>query len=157
LDDEPRDKRPLEPPGLGQVLQFPRAGGLRAPVSGDASGAGVGEASGAELFALLWLALSDMLGTAAAATLLRRSAQRAATTFPELAALEIQRVSLEYQYKVPAAWNHAATKPPEALFLLISELWTLLTELTGSVVANHLLQVPELRQHGLVPPRGSRS
>lgn len=154
MDDEPRDKRPLEPLGLGQVLQFPKASGLRAPVPGEASAV---EPSGAELFTLLWRALSDMLGTAAAATLLRRSAQRAATTFPELAALEIQRVSLEYQYKVPAAWNQAAAKPPEALFLLISELWTLLTELTGSVVANHLQQVPELRQHGLVPPRGSGS
>jgi hypothetical protein len=43
------------------------------------------------------------------------------------------------------------------LFLLVSELWTLLTELTGSVVAHHLERVPELRQHGLVPPREERS
>ena len=156
MDDDPRNRRPLDPPGRGQVLQFPKSGGQRTLGGGEASGATRAEPSGAELFALLWQALADMLGTAAAATLLRRAAQRAATTFPELAALNIARLTLEYQYKVPAGWNQSAAEPPEALFLLISELWTLLTELTGTVVVHRLEQIPELRERGLVPPRGAR-
>ena len=57
---------------------------------------------------------------------------------------------------MPAAWNQPAAAPPEALFLLVAELWTLLKELTGSVVVNHLEQVVELRECGLVPPREPR-
>lgn len=153
--DDPRDTRPAVPPGRGQILRFPKAGQARTGV-GDLSG-GAAEQSGGDLFAALWHALADILGTAAAATLLRRAAQRAAATFPELAALEITRAPLEYQYKVPAAWTQAAADPPPALFLLVAELWTLLKELTGSVVVNHLEQVAELRQCGLVPPREARS
>ncbi|HEX2876696.1 MAG TPA: hypothetical protein VHP33_35840 [Polyangiaceae bacterium] len=113
--------------------------------------------SGADLFASLWHALADILGTAAAATLLRRATQQAAATFPELSALEITRNTLEYQYKVPADWSQAADEPPEGLFLLVAELWTLLKELTGTVVVNHLTQVAELREYGLIPPREARS
>ncbi len=109
------------------------------------------------LFATLWHALADILGTAAAATLLRRATQEAAATFPELSALEIRRDTLEYQYKVPAAWSQTGAEPPEGLFLLVAVLWTLLKELTGSVVINHLAQVAELREYGLIPPRETRS
>jgi hypothetical protein len=156
--DDPRDTRPLVPPGRGQVLQFPKAGAARSQGGVDASGSAPAEdLSAADLFALLWLALAEMLGTAAAATLLRRAAQRAALTLPELAALEITRVTLEYQYKVPVAWAEAAAEPPPALFLLVSELWILLTELTGTVVVNHLEQVSALRERGIVPPRKPQS
>lgn len=156
MDEDPRDTRPLDPSGLGQVLPFPNSDAMRARLAENASGPNPAELSGTELFGLLWHALADMLGTAAAAALLRRAAQRSASTFPELVALEIRRRNLEYEYKLPAEWSQAAVAPPEALFLLMNELWTLLTELTGSVVANHLQQVPELRARGLVPPRGSR-
>jgi hypothetical protein len=152
--DDPRDSRPLVPPGRGQILQFPQGGPARTRVGAGASPV---ERSGSGLFATLWHALADILGTAAAATLLRRAAQQAATTFPELSALEIARTNLEYEYKVPSAWTQTAAEPPEALFLVMAELWTLLKELTGSVVVNHLAQVTELRDAGLVPPREPRS
>src|SRR6185436_13782800 len=113
--------------------------------------AGPTESSAAELFALLWLALADMLGTAAAATLLRRAAQRAVAASPELVALEIKRANLEYEYKTPDDWHEPAAEPPQALCNLVSELWVLLVELTGTVVVARLRQVPELRDHGLVP------
>jgi hypothetical protein len=113
--------------------------------------------SAADLFAALWHALADILGTAAAATLLRRAAQRAAVTCAELSALEITRVTLEYEYKVPAVWTQPSAQPPEALFLLVAELWKLLQDLTGSVVVNHLEHVTELRDCGLVPPREPRT
>jgi len=154
--DDPRDTLPVVPPGRGQVLQFPKAGPARASDEGGSGATRAAELSGADLFAALWHALADILGTAAAATLLRRAAQRAAVTFPELSDLEITRATLEYQYKVPAAWTHAAAAPPQALFLLVAELWTLLKELTGPVVVNHLEQVVELRECGLVPPPGLR-
>lgn len=156
--DEPRDFRPPVPPGRGQILQFPK-GGLARPHTGEEANDGSSTAalSGADLFATLWHALADILGTAAAATLLRRSTQQAAATFPELSEREITRVTLEYQYKVPAVWSETAAEPPEGLFLLVAELWTLLQELTGSVVINHLTQVAELRECGLIPPRESRS
>ena len=152
--DDPRDSRPLVPPGRGQILQFPQGGPARVR---DKEGASAAEWSGSELFATLWHALADILGTAAAATLLRRAAQQARATFPELSALEIARINLEYQYKIPVAWTQVAAEPPEALFLVMAELWTLLKELTGSVVVNHLAQVAELRDAGLVPPRERRS
>jgi hypothetical protein len=152
--DDPRDSRPLVPPGRGQILQFPQGGPAR---TRDGAGEIAAESSGSELFATLWHALADILGTAAAATLLRRAAQQARATFPELSALEIARINLEYQYKVPAVWTQTAAEPPEELFLIMAELWTLLEELTGSVVVNHLAQVAELRSAGLVPPRERRS
>ena len=116
-----------------------------------------GELSSAELFGLLWRALADVLGTAAAATLLRRAAQRAAHQCPELLALEITRATHEYQYKVPDAWNERAVAPAPALCELVRELWTFLIELTGSVVIGRLSQVPELRERGIVPPGKAES
>ena len=152
--DDPRDPRPAAPPGRGQVLHFPKAGAARVPADGDAqSTKAASELSTADLFALLWHAVADMLGTAAAATLLHRSAQRAAQDFPELAALSISRDALEYQFKVPEPWNQPVLAPPKALCALVRELWTLLTELTGTVVVNRLAQINELRERGIVPPR----
>ena len=147
--EDPRDTRPLVHPGRGQLLKFPKAGAAR----GSTEGAAQSELSGADLFALLWLALADVLGTAAAATLLRRAAQRALATCPELSALEITRTTLEYAYRVPDAWNAPGLEPPRALCELVRELWAFLVELTGSVVVARLLQVAELRERGIVPPR----
>ena len=154
--DDPRDTRPVVPLGRGQILHFPKAGG-RVVVEGNASGpTSAAQLSGSDLFALLWHALADMLGTAAAATLLRRAAQRATLAFPELSGLDITRAPLEYHYKVPDPWQQASQGPPRALFELVRELWPLLVELTGSVVVSRLLRMPELSEPGLVPPRKER-
>ena len=107
--------------------------------------------SAANIFGIIWRALADILGTAAAATLLRRAARRALPRWPELSTLSIRRESLEYYYTVPSAWNDPAPDPPRALCELARELWTLLVELTGSVVVNRLAQIPELRDRGIVP------
>ena len=124
------------------------------PCGGFPGGGGAGALLTADdLFSILWTALADMLGTAAAATLLRRAAQRVAPTWPELAALSITRESLEYRYVVPASWKDATADPPEALCALARELWTLLVDLTGSVVVNRLAQIPTLRDRGIVPAR----
>jgi hypothetical protein len=122
--------------------------------SADATGAAL---SAGELFDILWEALADILGTAAAATLLRRASQRAVPHWPELADLSITRESLDYRYIVPSAWKDAAPDPPEALCELARELWTLLVDLTGSVVVNRLAQIPELRDQGIVPQREEKA
>ncbi|HVR19579.1 MAG TPA: hypothetical protein VMS65_07780 [Polyangiaceae bacterium] len=117
----------------------PAADGARADLSTGA------------LFTILWRELADILGTAAAASLVRRAADRAVLRAPELAALSITRENLEYRYVVPYAWNDASPHPPRALRELSRELWTLLVELTGTVVVNRLAKVPELRDQGIVP------
>lgn len=155
--DDPRDTRPVAPAGRGQILQFPKSSAGRAVDEGDASSLGktngIQHVSGAELFALLWQALADVLGTAGAATLLRRAAQRRAPACPELTALSIKREGLDHQYHVPNSWNVLAPEPPPALHALVRELWVLLVELTGSVIVTRLAQVSALRDCGLVPPR----
>jgi hypothetical protein len=147
--DDPRDSRPEVPAGQAKVLHFRKA----SPPNGSARRSeGVAELSASDLFALLWQALADILGTAATATLLRRAAQRAAAHWPELTALNITRGALEYQYQVPDDWSQRARKPPPALCELVRELWVLLLDLTGSVVVKRLSQISELRAHGLIPP-----
>ena len=101
-------------------------------------------ASAADLFALLWKELADILGTAAAATLLRRAAQRARPCAPELAALSIARQGLEYRYTLPSSWTSRVSDPSGALVVLARELWPLLMDLTGLVVVQRLAQIPEL-------------
>jgi hypothetical protein len=121
---------------------------------GGLPGGGAGALlSASDLFTILWDALADILGTAAAATLLRRAARRVVPRFAELAALSITRESLEYRYTVPPAWKDPSRDPPQALCELARELCTLLVDLTGSVVVNRLAQIPELRDQGIVPPR----
>jgi len=122
------------------------------PCGGYPEGGGAGALlSAAALFTVLWESLADIIGTAAAATLLRRSAQRAAPRCPELAALLITRERLDYRYSVPPAWSDPSADPPPALCELARELWALLVDLTGPVVANRLAAVPELRDRGIVP------
>ena len=126
-------------------------GGASVPTRGRRVISSAADLSAGELFTVLWEALADVLGTAAAATLLRRSAQRGVPYWPELAGLSITRESLDYRYTVPAAWKDRAPAPPQALCELARELWTLLADLTGSVVVNRLAQIPELRDRGIVP------
>ncbi len=105
------------------------------------------------LFTMLWDALSDVLGTAATATLLKRAARRAAARNPELAELTIERQGLSYGYTCPAGWSGASRGNPPALRDLIGELRPLLIEMTGQVVIRHLEQIVELRERGLLAPQ----
>jgi len=115
----------------------------------DGPSAGSDLSAGA-LFTILWRALADILGTAAAATLLRRAAQRAAPDWPELAGLIITRDRLEYSYSLPPKWQMPSPGPPQALRQLARELCTLLVDLTGSVIVTRLALIPELSSRGIV-------
>jgi len=110
-------------------------------------------ASSASLFTSLWNALADLLGTAATATLLRRSARRAMARAPELVELTIVRQSLEYRYTLPAIWSDSTEATSGGLRLLVAELVPLLVELTGSVVVRHLARMPEFRDRAIIPPQ----
>lgn len=112
---------------------------------------GTADPSPAALFALLWNALADLLGTAATATLLRRAAKRAITREPVLAELVIARESLEYGYTLPSTWKDGAGALEGPLRGLVEELLPLLVELTGPIAVRHLAQIPELTERGLVP------
>jgi hypothetical protein len=111
------------------------------------------ELSSAALFTLLWDALADLLGVAAAAVLLRRAAHRAAPRNPELDGLAIVRENLEYRYTLPSAWNDGTEGTHHALRQLVGELLPLLVELTGPLVVRHLARIPELQQRGIIPPQ----
>ena len=147
-------------PGL--LLRFRHTGAPDAPTDAavdpggaDRDGSSVepssSELSSADLFGLLWRGLADILGTAAAATLLRRAAQRALPRWPELAALCIIRERLEYRYSLPANWEEPVSQLPAALSAVARELWPLLVDLTGSVVVQRLEQIVELRDRGILP------
>lgn len=116
----------------------------------DAASSG-SNASSADLFALIWSGLADILGTAAAATLLRRAAQCALPRAPELVLLRITRQGLEYRYTLPSSWTSPVSDSSGALSALARELWPLLVDLTGSVVVQRLAQLPELRVLGVTP------
>ena len=91
--------------------------------------------SAAALFDLLWESLADVLGTAATATLLRRSIKQAAarTTWSEPVVVACN--GLEYTYRL--------------LRLVAAELRVLLVELTGPVVIARLGDLAPLRKWGI--------
>ena len=105
--------------------------------------------SASALFAILWNALADMLGTAAAAAIVRRAAGRAASHHPELVQLVVLREELEYRYTLPESWMNGG-RVPTGLHVLVAEIGGLLVELTGTVVVRHLEGIPELRASKLV-------
>lgn len=106
--------------------------------------------SGTAIFKMLWDALSDVLGTTAAATVVGRAARRALPLSPELCELNIARVARDYRYVVPRSFERSEGLPI-SLRDLLGELRPLLVELTGQVVLRRLGQVPELREWAALP------
>src|SRR5438105_5757664 len=128
----------------------------RGPGSGRSTDAARPGLSVAALFTILWDALADLLGTAAAATLVRRAAMRAASRNADLARLAIKRDGLAFRYSCPPAWNGPSSGVPPALRELVAELRPLLIEMTGQIVIQHLEQILELRERGLFGPPEER-
>ena len=107
-------------------------------------------ASAAELFELLWETLADVLGTAATATLLRRSIRHAAarTDWPE--PVIVARTGLDYTYRLPDAWKQPGNdEAVDGLRIIAAELRVLLVELTGPVVVVRLGRLAALRKWGI--------
>jgi hypothetical protein len=107
-------------------------------------------ASPADLFALLWDSLADVLGTAATAVLLRRALKRGGGEGTSLNDVVIERDELEYRYQIPAAWQAADHAEGMAVIrAMASTLRLLLAELTGTVVLRRLDRVGAFRKHGI--------
>src|SRR5687767_10605520 len=114
------------------------------------SGNGRHGASAAELFDVLWDTLADVLGTAATATLVRRSLHRAASRPAGHEAIVVVRAAADYTYRLPEAWQQAGNdEAVDGLRILAAELRVLLVELTGPVVVTRLGQVPAFRKWGI--------
>ena len=106
-----------------------------------------------DLFVLLWETLADILGTAATAILLRRAIKRAISRWPLLAGITIKAERIEYQYRIPDAWQREHSGDGlNSLRAVVAELYPLLTELTGAIVIQRLERVAGLREAGLLPP-----
>ena len=114
------------------------------------SGNGPCGESAAELFDLLWGTLADVLGTAATATLLRRSIRRAADRTAWSEPLVVTRQGLDYTYRLPEAWKQPGNDEAVDVFRIVAaELRLLLIELTGPVVVARLGQLAPLRKWGI--------
>ncbi|HEY2745526.1 MAG TPA: hypothetical protein VGL86_12910 [Polyangia bacterium] len=100
----------------------------------------------AHLFDIVWETIADVIGTAATATLVRRSAKRLSDRNRDLASVTITREGLEYRYSVPDDWKAAQDRPVAALRELARELSPLLVELTGPVLIRRLHSVGDLKR-----------
>ena len=107
---------------------------------------------GAALFKLIWDCIADVLGTTAAATLVRRAARRAMVRSPELGDLQVLRTDAGYTYALPRALVGKVEQTPVALRDLVGELRPLLVELTGQVVVRRIEQIPWLQERGILSP-----
>jgi hypothetical protein len=106
----------------------------------------------AAAFHLLWENLSDLIGTSATATLVRKAAKHAATRVPALATLKITKPAFEYELVVPMSWNDDGA---DDLRALVQTLQPLLVELTGMIVVHRLRSIPALATMLVEDDRGS--
>jgi hypothetical protein len=106
--------------------------------------------SAAELFELLWETLADVLGTAAAATLLRRAIKRAASQISLGELVIVVRNGPDYEYRFPETWRQPGNEEAlSALRAMVGELRILLMELTGPVVVRRLARLASFRKLGI--------
>lgn len=103
-----------------------------------------------DLFGLLWRSLSDLLGSALTATLLRRSKNAVARRLTSAGDVTIDRDGLEYRYTLPPSWSQPASDGREVLLALVDELRPLLMELTGAMLLEQLDRVAGFRENGIV-------
>ncbi len=106
--------------------------------------------SAAELFALLWESLADVLGTAASATLLRRAIKQAASRTAWSEPVVVTKNGLDYEYRLPETWKQPDNNEAvDALRVVAAELRVLLVELTGPVVVRRLGRLAPFRKWGI--------
>ena len=109
-----------------------------------------GATSAAELFDLLWDSLADVLGTAAAAIILRRAIQQAAFRTRSTERVMIVRNGFDYEYRVPGTWKHPGNDAAvDALRVVAAALRVFLVELTGPVLVDRLGRLAPFRKWGI--------
>jgi len=103
------------------------------------------------VFVLLWDTLSNILGTAATATLMARAVKRASPSTPALADLFITTKNFTYEYRLPDSWRVPESAAATGAFdRLLEELAPLLTALTGHVVLRQLARLDAFASKGLL-------
>jgi len=106
--------------------------------------------SAAELFELLWESLADVLGTAAAATILSRAIKRTAAHGSSAEPVVVTRKGPDYEYRLPDTWRQPGNEEAmSALRGVAVELRILLIELTGPVVVRRLARLASFRKLGI--------
>ena len=105
----------------------------------------------ATLFDELWTSLVDILGPTAAAAVITRSVKSAASRQAGLEHPVIVREKFAYHHRTPASWSAANDRGLSALRAVVTELFPLLTELTGPVVVRRLREVKNLERCGILP------
>lgn len=100
----------------------------------------------AQLFELVWETIADVIGTAATATLMRRSAKRLGDRRADLGGFVITRQGFDYRYSLPDGWQRPEGEAVAALRELARELSPLLVELTGRVLVRRLDAVRDLER-----------
>lgn len=103
-----------------------------------------------QLFECVWNGMSDVLGTAATATLMRRSVKRAAVGGRPAGDVHIERQGFEYSYDLPDTWAQDNPEYVEAVREILHELAPLLRELTGAIMIRHLNSLPCLQGSGIL-------
>lgn len=117
----------------------------------DEAGTAAGMPSTAQLFDLLWNNLADLMGTAAVATLVRRALGRAAVRRPDLSSVSVIKEELEYIYQLPDSWAQDCDgEAGRALRELLTELGTLLVQLTGPVAVRRLERIAPLKEYNIL-------
>ena len=104
------------------------------------------DCTAARVFELLWETIADVLGSAATATLMRRSARRAAGRRRDLDGLLVTRSGFNYSYTIPEHWRGCDPESLVSVRELARELSPLLIQLTGPVVIRRLRAVPDLQR-----------
>jgi hypothetical protein len=100
----------------------------------------------ARLFDIVWETIADVLGTAATATLVRRSAKRLSDRTRDSVAVVITREGFDYRYSLPDGWQRPEPEAVAALRELARELSPLLVQLTGRVLIRRLDAVRDLQR-----------
>ena len=110
------------------------------------------EQSAADLFALVWESLADIIGTAATATVFRQALRGLASDGAGSATgIVIERQDLDYRYRVPESWRHPADAESLQAFRVVArEVGALLAKLTGPVLVSHLERMAPFRERGIL-------
>jgi hypothetical protein len=96
------------------------------------------------LFAIVLETMVDVIGTAATATLVRRSARRIAQRNQQIECVSVDRDGIDFKYTVPDHWRSEGDDALTALRELALELSPLLVELTGPVLIRRLVASSDL-------------
>ncbi|MDB4971142.1 MAG: hypothetical protein JWN44_6831 [Myxococcales bacterium] len=97
-----------------------------------------------QLFAIVWETMVDVIGTAATATLVRRSSRRISQRNAQIDCVSVNRDGIDFNYTVPEGWRRSGGDALAALQALAHELSPLLVELTGPVLIRRLVASSDL-------------